>query len=198
LAGFPESRISVDYDFDSLMAGSENASRWLRVQADAGRLPIRDESAAVCLSNSVLEHLPSLENCFAEVRRVLRPGGRFIFTMTLGVFSAQLLRMSGASDARRWLTAFGHHQEPDETTLTGLLQAAGFSVQQKITYQPESVTATYRLLLSPAFQFIERRCRSDRFNKLRERLARRVAASLETTPSGRGACIFIVAAKGDG
>ena len=49
------------------------------VAADAGHLPFADESFDLVTANMVLEHLPDPVSVFAEVARVLMPGGRFVF-----------------------------------------------------------------------------------------------------------------------
>ena len=46
---------------------------------DAAELPFDDESFDLVLGHAVLHHLPSLERAFAELRRVLRPGGVLFF-----------------------------------------------------------------------------------------------------------------------
>ena len=51
----------------------------LLVQANGGRLPFPKNYFASAVSNSVLEHIPVLDPVLAEVSRVLRPGGPFIF-----------------------------------------------------------------------------------------------------------------------
>lgn len=48
------------------------------LRADASRLPIRDASATVALSGFALRNFVSIEAVFAEVTRVLRPGGRIV------------------------------------------------------------------------------------------------------------------------
>lgn len=50
-------------------------SRGSPVQADAMRLPFKDESFDFVWSWGVLLHTPDLETPLAEIRRVLRPGG---------------------------------------------------------------------------------------------------------------------------
>jgi SAM-dependent methyltransferase len=48
-------------------------------QADGARMPYPSGHFASVVSNSVLEHIPVLEPVLAEVARVLRPGGVFVF-----------------------------------------------------------------------------------------------------------------------
>jgi SAM-dependent methyltransferase len=46
------------------------------VEGDATRLPLDDRSVDVVISNGVLNLVPEKERAFAELARVLRPGGR--------------------------------------------------------------------------------------------------------------------------
>jgi arsenite methyltransferase len=45
-------------------------------RADATSLPLPDGSVDVVISNGVLNLVPEKDKAFAEIRRVLRPGGR--------------------------------------------------------------------------------------------------------------------------
>src|SRR4051812_18747292 len=49
------------------------------VACDAEELPFADASFDVVLGHAVLHHLPDLDRAFAELRRVLRPGGTVLF-----------------------------------------------------------------------------------------------------------------------
>lgn len=46
---------------------------------DGTRFPFADETFDLCASNYVLEHVPDPATHFAEVRRVLKPGGAYVF-----------------------------------------------------------------------------------------------------------------------
>jgi ubiquinone/menaquinone biosynthesis C-methylase UbiE len=46
---------------------------------DAAQLPFEDESFDLVLGHAVLHHLPDLDACFAEFKRVLKPGGTLFF-----------------------------------------------------------------------------------------------------------------------
>jgi ubiquinone/menaquinone biosynthesis C-methylase UbiE len=52
--------------------------RWL--EADAAELPLEDRSVDAVVSSFVLQLVPTREPVYREVRRILRPGGRFVFT----------------------------------------------------------------------------------------------------------------------
>jgi SAM-dependent methyltransferase len=46
---------------------------------DAEELPFPDGTFDLVLGHAVLHHIPDLDRAFAEIHRVLRPGGRFLF-----------------------------------------------------------------------------------------------------------------------
>jgi ubiquinone/menaquinone biosynthesis C-methylase UbiE len=48
---------------------------------DAAHLEFPDETFDIVYSNGVLHHIPEIDRCIGEARRVLRPGGRLIFTV---------------------------------------------------------------------------------------------------------------------
>ena len=49
------------------------------VACDAEELPFEDDSFDLVLGHAVLHHIPHLDRAFGEFRRVLRPGGEFLF-----------------------------------------------------------------------------------------------------------------------
>lgn len=55
-------------------------------QADGSRMPYPSNTFATVFSNSVLEHIADVRPVLLEVGRVLRPGGRFIFTVPSDAF----------------------------------------------------------------------------------------------------------------
>jgi SAM-dependent methyltransferase len=194
-AGFPAETTGLDYDELSLAVARANQFPLEVLQVDARRIPLPDSSQESVVSNSVFEHLPELDVCLKEMGRVLRPGGTLAFTLTLGQFTVHLKRLVGERDAAAWVKHFGHIQEPTLAELNGMLGDAGLSVEESLSYQPEWFSGLYRLMVSPAFQFFERRMRRPVHALLRPRLVPLVVKSLERTPAGQGACQFIVARK---
>jgi SAM-dependent methyltransferase len=49
--------------------------------ASAWNIPYRSGTFGVVLANCAVEHMPKLDGVFSEVARVLRPGGKFIFSV---------------------------------------------------------------------------------------------------------------------
>jgi SAM-dependent methyltransferase len=74
-------------------------------QADAEELPFDDESFDLVLGHAVLHHLPGLERAFAELHRVLRPGGRIVFAGEPSRFGDRLAsvpKRAGVAIAPLW------------------------------------------------------------------------------------------------
>ena len=61
-------------------AARRGGYRWL-VASGGERLPFARSTFASAVSNSVLEHIPPLQEVLREVGRVVRPGGKFVFTV---------------------------------------------------------------------------------------------------------------------
>jgi SAM-dependent methyltransferase len=82
-AGVVGEATCIDISPGMVAALAENAQRLgLEVRtarADAGSLPFGGESFDLVLGHAVLHHLPDLARVFAEMHRVLRPGGRIAF-----------------------------------------------------------------------------------------------------------------------
>lgn len=76
LASRPSFLAGCDFVVEHLR---ENPFIHAALAADGGALPFQDESFDVISANMVLEHLDRPERVFAEVARVLAPGGCFVF-----------------------------------------------------------------------------------------------------------------------
>jgi ubiquinone/menaquinone biosynthesis C-methylase UbiE len=68
--------VGIDADMLSLQ---KQKTIPLRVRGDVTWLPFADESFELVTANMVVEHLDKPAAQFAEVKRVLKPGGHFIF-----------------------------------------------------------------------------------------------------------------------
>lgn len=73
--------IGVDPDRASLLEARSRGCYRALILSDGGHLPLPDASVGSAFSNSVLEHIPHLEEVLAELGRVLRPGAPLVFTV---------------------------------------------------------------------------------------------------------------------
>jgi dolichol-phosphate mannosyltransferase len=132
--GCGSSRIILDLPEAVGLDILQNKLRWLRfrhrrlVRASCDRLPFADGSFATVINSEVIEHVPDTPEVWAEMWRVLRPGGMLIL---------------GTPDYDRWLwwvlewiygkvlpDAYAHEHITHYTRagLTARLQAAGYEV----------------------------------------------------------------------
>ncbi|HXF50960.1 MAG TPA: class I SAM-dependent methyltransferase [Dehalococcoidia bacterium] len=107
------------FDFDPKMAA--RASRRLRrrdsgtpvsvLVADASRMPFRAGAFDAVFETGVLHHVPDWRRSLREVRRVLRPGGRFCFAepsrgrLQRGLYRALPHATESMFDADEWRAA---------------------------------------------------------------------------------------------
>ncbi len=91
------------------------------VCADAEHLPLAEHSVDVVFSNLALQWCNRLDKVFADLKRVLKPGGQLVFS-TFGTGTLQELKTAWAS-----VDNYAHVNEfHDKTQLQQHLQQAGF------------------------------------------------------------------------
>jgi malonyl-CoA O-methyltransferase len=96
--------VALDLAAGMLREANRHQLRWRRFErvcADAQRLPLAGASVDLVFSSLMLQWCEPLDEAFAEVRRVLRPGGLFAFS-TFGPATLHELRHA-------WAQADGHN-----------------------------------------------------------------------------------------
>jgi demethylmenaquinone methyltransferase/2-methoxy-6-polyprenyl-1,4-benzoquinol methylase len=68
--------VGVDFAYEMLARGRGRAPSAPRVQGDAARLPLRDGAVSALVCGFALRNFVSLDDAFAEMARVVAPGGR--------------------------------------------------------------------------------------------------------------------------
>jgi malonyl-CoA O-methyltransferase len=110
LGRYPKAHV-LALDFaEPMLAHARRRGRWWRkpscLCADLESLPLADASLDLVWSNLALQWLNDLPGAFAEVRRVLRPGGLFMFT-SFGPDTLKELRAAWAAvDAASHVSPF--------------------------------------------------------------------------------------------
>jgi ubiquinone/menaquinone biosynthesis C-methylase UbiE len=97
------------------------------VQASAQALPFNDASFDTVVATVVLCSVPSQAEALREVRRVLRPGGQFLFAEHVRADDPRRARRQDRLDRPWSFVASGCH--PNRDTLAAI-EAAGFQVQE--------------------------------------------------------------------
>ncbi len=123
--------------------------------ANACRMPFASGSFATVFSNCVMEHITPLEEALAEVGRVLRPGGRFVFSVPSGHFDEYLffpgflqrLGMSGrgAAYARALNHESAHHNLMAPERWGQALRAGGLELAEVRYYMPRAMEGLWDL-----------------------------------------------------
>jgi ubiquinone/menaquinone biosynthesis C-methylase UbiE len=102
---------------------------------DAAALPFEDESFDLVLGHAVLHHLPDLDRAFAELWRVLAPGGTLFFAgepSRHGDRIAAVPKRAAVRLAPAWRRAFGVRPAPpgdgseDDHALEGMVDVHAF------------------------------------------------------------------------
>ncbi|MBE0504659.1 MAG: methyltransferase domain-containing protein [Desulfuromonadales bacterium] len=117
--------------------------------ADAEALPLRSASLGLVLSASMYQWVNDLPRAFAEVQRVLQPGGLFAFALFGAGTLAELRSAHTAALAAEGRVASSHMQRfPDEMTVAAALQAAGLTVELELQNEQEEHPDVPHLLRS--------------------------------------------------
>jgi SAM-dependent methyltransferase len=143
----------IDPGHTVLSEARDRGAYHLLAQALGDGLPFADGHFATVISNSVLEHIPDVDTVLAEIARVLRTGGRFIFCVPGDHFTQFLLftqvfrrlRLERLATAyERYFNRISRHHHCDGPELwRDRLQAAGLQLNTHFAYF--SARATHAL-----------------------------------------------------
>jgi 2-polyprenyl-3-methyl-5-hydroxy-6-metoxy-1,4-benzoquinol methylase len=171
--------VGADIAASNLAVAKENARRAERhvafVHAPAERLPFADGTFDVVVMADVIEHVPDVAAALAEVRRVLRVGGRLVCATpiratirALGAFDRTVRRLAGArvspASEREVYERFLSISE-----LRRCLRDAGFETEppQRICFYPAPETGG---ALGGVMTRLAGRMRPDRFQAFADRV----------------------------
>lgn len=131
----------------ALMQEARSRSAYcLLVLGEGGQIPFEDASFNTVTSTSVLEHIPDLEPVLAEVARILKPGGKFVFCVPNHRFPEELwgrkffegfgLRRMGEAYSRLFNRIARHAHMDSPVVWQARLVNAGFELEKTWDYFP--------------------------------------------------------------
>jgi SAM-dependent methyltransferase len=111
--------IGLDYSQGEIAVAERRGVYSRAICSGSDEMPIEDASLDFVFSNSVLEHIPALDETIAEVARVLKTGGALIATVPAPAFRELLGAGSRTGQSRqsyfdRMDARLGHHNYLDE------------------------------------------------------------------------------------
>ncbi len=169
--------IGLDFDMLSL---TKHKTIDARIRGDISNLPFPDGSIDIVTANMVVEHLDDPRKQFAEVFRVLRPGGKFIFhTMNVKGYYTVCARMIPETLKDKLVLFLQEREEEDlfdthylansETDISRLSNEVGFKFHRE-TY----INSFPQFRVIPPLVFFEllwiKMLMGKRFEKLRPNL----------------------------
>ena len=122
-------------EMNALAAARTTGMPWVHIDdGDAVRLPYPDGAFDVAVSSQVYEYVADISGALAELRRVLRPGGRALILDTDA--DSLVWHTADRELHRRVLAAWEEHLVHPRLprTLAGLLRRAGFRITQQRVY----------------------------------------------------------------
>lgn len=113
-------------------------------------IPEKDATFDFVFSNSVLEHIPDLEPVIAEVGRVLKPGGKFYFTVPCPGFHANLAGSLSGRDRDTYLAELdkrlAHFHYLSELDWEQMCQRNGLTLDSATGYVDKAETRRWETL----------------------------------------------------
>jgi len=142
------SLIGIDPDVEDSAIARESGIYEKVHTCSAATIPEKDGSFDFCFANSVIEHIPDIDEVLAEVGRVLKPKGMFIFTapstgfdrlMKTSRFWAEKFSRGNLEEYSRMIDArLAHYHYYDHNKAEAMLKNVGLEIVQEEYYFPES------------------------------------------------------------
>lgn len=178
--------------------------------ADGTCLPFANTSFRTVVSNCVIEHILDIEALISEVARILRPGGRFVFSVpnhrfTDSLFTVRILRRVGLSNladsyGRWWNRRAAHFHLDSPEVWAERLARNGLRLARQVDYMSQAATKAFELAHYYAVPSIVWHRLSGRWSLLSKHVHRSLAYRWLAPYAGEqlpmtGVCSFFVAYK---
>lgn len=151
--------VGLDPWWDPLLEAQKRGAYRMLTLSDGAKIPFPDGYFGSVVSNSVLEHIPHVDDVIFEIARVICPGGRFVFCVPNHRFPRLLLgtqtfKRLGLKDASDWYSRLfnriSRHKHCDPFPVwQSRMERAGFEIEQHWDYFPAD--ALHRMETGHAF-----------------------------------------------
>lgn len=132
--------VGIDPWTGPVFEAGQRKSYQLTIQGFGDQLPFPDSTFASAVSNSVLEHIPGLDETVKEISRVMKPDGLFLFCVPNHQFLANLsisnvldkVGLKFLGDAyRQFFNRISRHHHCDSPEIwQSRLENAGFKIEK--------------------------------------------------------------------
>jgi SAM-dependent methyltransferase len=187
--------VGLDNDPAATAIAQETGAYSQLLNTGSGAIPLADGFAETVIANSVLEHVRELDAMLAEIRRILSPTGRLVFTAPTPVYTQQLTRYFGAKAAADVNAESSHLNLLSPEEWTERLAHAGLTTSVVVPHQPARFTYRQRMLRLMGDQGLGRVI-PNAGHRFARRYATALGADVTTSIGGiheAGANVFIVA-----
>ena len=141
----PEVEFGIDPDETALERAGQLGIYQKVFAIPVERAPLAAGSIATILSNSVLEHIPNLDEVLSVAAQILRPGGRLIFTVPTESFSDWLALPLSAYAAWR-NRSYAHRNLWSVTAWNDHLMRAGLGLRTVRPYLRRQLVTSWDFL----------------------------------------------------
>lgn len=149
--------VGVDIDYSDIARATSSGKYKKTIITDARNMPFEDNTFGTIISISTLEHIQNNSRVFREAYRVLKPGGKFYYTvptdkLASGLLSINILNFLGLGKIsqiyfRIYNKVFKHVFLPSEQTWLKLTRDAGFVVEDVRGTLPKITLFLFELAL---------------------------------------------------
>lgn len=149
--------VGVDIDYRDIAKATSSGKYKKTIIADARNMPFANNTFNTIISISTLEHIQNNLQVFKEAYRVLKPGGKFYYTvptdkLASGLLSVNALNFLGLKKFseiyfRIYNKVFKHVFLPSEQTWIALTKKAGFEVKDVRGTLPKITLFLFELAL---------------------------------------------------
>ncbi|MCK4428010.1 MAG: class I SAM-dependent methyltransferase [candidate division Zixibacteria bacterium] len=162
----PNTLIGIDPDVEDSTIARRSGFYEKVHTCSANAVPEENGGFDFCFANSVIEHIPNIDEVLVEVGRVLKPNGKFIFTvpsngfdrlMKTSRFWAEKFSGGNLEEYSKMInTRLAHYHYYDHNKAEAMLKNVGLDIVQEEYYFPESAVRIWESISNHTAGYVYR------------------------------------------